>query len=77
MTKKPKVGPVHTNETVELDADAIETIATVSDAVSSAAGLSAEDARRHAVLAKVRGSWASGQRLPLDLVRAGMGGTCP
>jgi hypothetical protein len=29
------------------------------------------------VLAKVRGSWNSGQRLPLDLVRAGMGGTCP
>jgi hypothetical protein len=68
---------VQTTDTVELDADAIETIATVSDAVSSAAGLAAEDARRHAVLAKVRGSWNSGQRLPLDLVRAGMGGTCP
>lgn len=60
----------------DLDEDARTAILSVADAVSAAAGYTADDARRAAVKANVGSSWKRGHRLPLDLVSAGFDAAC-
>jgi hypothetical protein len=59
-----------------LDEVSRDTILSVADAVSSAVGYAADDARRAAVKAHVGGKWKQGRRLPLDLVNAGFDAAC-